>query len=96
MASEVARSFDPDDDDASAETEPELDTEEALDAELPAAAWANCPYCGEEVEVVVDPGGGSHQEYVEDCEVCCQPWQVRVTFDEGGQVQVTVTTLDDG
>ncbi len=37
-----------------------------------------CPYCFQEVEVSVDPGGGVNQEYVEDCEVCCRPWLVNV------------------
>jgi ribosomal protein L24E len=35
-------------------------------------ARVTCPYCGEEIELAVDPGGGSLQEYVEDCEVCCR------------------------
>ena len=42
-----------------------------------------CPYCGESVEITVDPGGGSFQQYVEDCEVCCNPWQVNVHFIDG-------------
>ena len=52
----------------------------------------SCPYCGETVAISVDPGGGPAQEYVEDCPVCCQPWQVRVSYgDEGGSpVHVTV------
>lgn len=37
-----------------------------------------CPYCGEVEEVVVDPGGGDRQEYVEDCAVCCRPRVVHV------------------
>ncbi|MEO8193305.1 MAG: CPXCG motif-containing cysteine-rich protein [Gemmatimonadales bacterium] len=52
-----------------------------------------CPYCGETVEITVDPGGGPAQEYVEDCEVCCQPWLVRVRY-AGGVPQVTVDSLD--
>jgi hypothetical protein len=67
-----------------------------LDAELADAALVYCPYCGEEVEVTVDPAGGELQEYVEDCEVCCQPWSVRVWVDGDGVPSVTVTTLDDG
>ena len=31
-----------------------------------------CPYCWEEVEVLLDLSAG-HQEYVEDCPVCCRP-----------------------
>jgi hypothetical protein len=46
-----------------------------------AAAVIRCPYCAEEVEITLDPGGGTDQEYVEDCEVCCRPWQVFVVYD---------------
>jgi hypothetical protein len=58
------------------------------------AAWVVCPYCGESVELLLDPGGGALQEYVEDCEVCCRPWSVRVTFDVDAGASVTVDTLD--
>ena len=40
-----------------------------------------CPYCGEVVEIGLDPGNGAAQEYVEDCQVCCRPWQVHVHYD---------------
>ena len=66
-----------------------------LSAELNDVASVSCPSCGEESELFVDPGGGGIQEYVEDCEVCCQPLLVRVRFDGGGQASVSVTTLDD-
>ena len=54
-----------------------------------------CPYCGEEVEMAIDPGGGPAQLYVEACEICCQPWQVSVSYDEAGQAEVVVTVLDE-
>jgi transcription elongation factor Elf1 len=48
-----------------------------------------CPFCGEEEEVYVDPGGGSHQTYTEDCPVCCRPRNVHVEpGDEPGEVRV--------
>lgn len=53
-----------------------------------------CPYCGEVVEIALDPGSGPVQEYIEDCEVCCQPWRVTVTYDETGAAQVTLSALD--
>jgi hypothetical protein len=52
-----------------------------------------CPYCGESVTIAVDPGGGSFQQYVEDCEVCCNPWQVSVRFTDGA-VAVDLMPLD--
>jgi hypothetical protein len=53
-----------------------------------------CPYCTEMVEISVDPGSGSVQEYVEDCEVCCNPWRVNVRF-VGGTAIVEVSALDE-
>ena len=41
-----------------------------------------CPFCGERISVVVDTSAGS-QSYIEDCQVCCQPMQVRVDVDNG-------------
>ena len=31
-----------------------------------------CPYCGETLEVAIDCSV-RRQEYIEDCQVCCQP-----------------------
>ena len=52
-----------------------------------------CPYCGEPNEIGIDAGGGAQQDYVEDCEVCCQPWQVSVRYDDEGHAEVTVNPL---
>lgn len=38
-----------------------------------------CPYCGEDVEIYVEPD--VRGTYVQDCEVCCNPWTVRVHRD---------------
>lgn len=55
---------------------------------------ATCPHCGEECELFVDLAGGSRQGYVEDCPVCCRPWQVRVTIDAEGAVAIELEPLD--
>jgi hypothetical protein len=55
----------------------------------------SCPYCGESVEITLDPGSGSSQEYIEDCEVCCRPWRVIVTYHEDGTADVFVEASDD-
>ena len=52
----------------------------------------NCPYCGEQVELFVEPD--VHGSFVQDCEVCCNPWTVRVTVDDGER-DVTVERLDE-
>jgi transposase-like protein len=42
-----------------------------------------CSYCGADVVIVLDPGSGTRQRYVEDCPVCCHPWTVHVRYDAG-------------
>jgi hypothetical protein len=54
-----------------------------------------CPHCGESSELPVDLVGGDSQEFVQDCEVCCRPWLVRVRLDVDGYATVSVTTLDN-
>lgn len=49
---------------------------------------AACPYCGEPVLVSVALEDARGADYVEDCPVCCRPWQVSVRFD--GAVSVTL------
>ena len=53
-----------------------------------------CPYCGADVEVILDPGGGPVQRYVEDCEVCCRPWTLDVRWDAEGIASVHAHTED--
>ena len=69
----------------------ELDDFDSIDEEsaLDGAVEVQCPHCGESVTIAVDPSGGEHQEYVEDCQVCCRPWQVTVENHEGS-VSVTL------
>ena len=69
--------------------------DEALGPELTDTEWVFCPYCGESSELLVDMVGGSSQEYVQDCEVCCRPWLVRIRLDGEGYASVSVKTLDN-
>lgn len=74
--------------------EPFLDEEFPLgDGTADTEAEVTCPYCGETCEISIDPGGGPEQDYIEDCQVCCQPWRVRVTYVGGGAV-VTAEPMD--
>ena len=54
-----------------------------------------CPYCGEANAVSLDPGSGELQEYVEDCQVCCQPWTVTVHYREDGSARISARVLDE-
>ena len=53
-----------------------------------------CPYCGAANEIALDPDGGLSQDYVEDCQVCCRPWHVRVTYSPGGVAEITAEAMD--
>jgi hypothetical protein len=52
-----------------------------------------CPYCGEPIEVLVDPSV-DYQEYIEDCSVCCRPISLVVTVS-GDDVSVTARDEND-
>lgn len=39
-----------------------------------------CPYCWETISMLLDSSVSS-QSYIEDCEVCCNPMQLSVVFD---------------
>jgi Cysteine-rich CPXCG len=51
-----------------------------------------CPYCGEEVEIYLEPE--IRGALVQDCEVCCNPWQLRVSDEEDGERYLEVTRAD--
>jgi hypothetical protein len=55
----------------------------------------SCPYCGEAVEVLIEEDGGTPQLFVEDCPICCRPWQVRAERSAGGDWEVILRTGDD-
>ena len=40
-----------------------------------------CASCGEWNETTVDETAGSRQSYVEDCQVCCKPNVLLVTWN---------------
>ncbi|MGH8609579.1 MAG: CPXCG motif-containing cysteine-rich protein [Gammaproteobacteria bacterium] len=50
-----------------------------------------CPYCGGAVEIYLEPD--IEGSLVQDCEVCCNPWQLQVWFD-GENRRVAVTRAD--
>lgn len=52
-----------------------------------------CPYCGEPTTFAIDPSAGD-QQYVEDCQVCCRPIVLHVTFDDQGFPQVALLRED--
>jgi len=52
-----------------------------------------CPYCGETVEVYLERD--VRGTLIQDCEVCCNPWQLRVSVeDEDGERYVDISRAD--
>ncbi len=47
-----------------------------------------CDSCGEEIVIPLDLTEGSHQQYVEDCPVCCRASIIHVEIDENGGSRV--------
>ena len=50
-----------------------------------------CPYCGEDVEIYVE--ADVRGAFVQDCEVCCSPWRIRVATIRGAR-EISVTRTD--
>lgn len=48
------------------------------------SAIFSCAFCGEPNETDVDISAGRRQSYVEDCQVCCQPNLLHLSFDDTG------------
>jgi len=52
-----------------------------------------CPYCGEEISMVLDLSA-SRQTYVEDCEVCCRPIEITYTVEDGALAEFAARTTE--
>lgn len=56
---------------------------------VPDTLNVTCPHCGETntISVTSEEDG---EEFVQDCAVCCRPWQVRVTIRRDGSPEISV------
>ena len=53
-----------------------------------------CPYCGEMIDVMIDCSA-PHQDYIEDCQVCCRPINFDVMVSHDGELTVLVSHEDE-
>ena len=53
-----------------------------------------CPYCWQEISFVLDLSAGQ-QSYIEDCEVCCHPIQIRYLADGDELVDFDAEAIDE-
>jgi transcription elongation factor Elf1 len=52
----------------------------------------NCPHCWQEISMLLDPAYS--QTYVEDCEVCCNPIELEVGFEDGELIMFEVRSIE--
>jgi len=53
-----------------------------------------CPYCGESIKVLIEPSD-IEQQYIEDCQVCCQPINFQISESVNGDLLVRVYSDDE-
>ena len=54
----------------------------------------SCPYCGEMITILVD-GSVEEQQYIEDCQVCCRPIDIRISVLANGSCQIEARDEND-
>ncbi|WP_228850697.1 CPXCG motif-containing cysteine-rich protein [Aegicerativicinus sediminis] len=52
-----------------------------------------CPHCWQEISVLIDLSV-TEQQYIEDCEVCCNPIQFEITTDGENVVEFKISSLE--
>lgn len=52
-----------------------------------------CPYCWEEISMLLD-SSVSEQTYIEDCEICCNPIELHVKFDQSALISIDIRNLE--
>lgn len=52
-----------------------------------------CPYCFERISMVLDATVRS-QAYIEDCEVCCHPIEIRYVMEDDAIVEFTARIVE--
>ena len=51
-----------------------------------------CPYCGETVSIAIEADLSG--DLIQDCEVCCNPWRLRLTRADG-RLHAEVASQDE-
>jgi hypothetical protein len=51
--------------------------------------YFQCPYCWQDISMLFDSSIGM-QKYIEDCEVCCNPIEIIVVYENSELVSLEV------
>ncbi|GAB5557109.1 MAG: CPXCG motif-containing cysteine-rich protein [Schleiferiaceae bacterium] len=52
-----------------------------------------CPHCLQSVSIIVELQP-THQNYIEDCEVCCNPIGFTIAIEEGEVVSLLADSIE--
>lgn len=52
-----------------------------------------CPYCWDEISMLLD-SSVKKQIYIEDCEICCNPIEVEVIFENTTVIYFNINTIE--
>lgn len=52
-----------------------------------------CPYCWDEISMLLDTSV-TKQTYIEDCETCCNPIEISVSFRNGECVTFNAESIE--
>ena len=55
--------------------------------------YFTCPHCWEEQLKMIDPSI-DEQNFIEDCEVCCNPLQFKIILKSNDVLSFSVTKID--
>ena len=52
-----------------------------------------CPYCWEQISMLLEPSS-CLQQYIEDCEVCCNPIDFNITVNNNEIIFFSADVID--
>lgn len=52
-----------------------------------------CPYCWQNISMLLDPSI-SNQNYIEDCENCCNPLEIKTEFHNYKMTSVKINRIE--
>ena len=53
-----------------------------------------CPYCWETISMLIDISVKTQQNYIEDCEVCCNPIHLNVLIENDEILSVIASNIE--
>ncbi len=54
-----------------------------------------CPFCAERIGILIDCSV-EHQQYTEDCQVCCSPMLISIEIDPEGHISRVDAQQENG